>query len=73
MKFLRISAGYTLLDHKQNDILEELKIGFIIKFVENYQTNWKHVMGMKNNRMPKQVMAYRARGIEVETTTEEKL
>jgi len=31
-------------------------------FIQNYQTNWKqHVRRMKNNRIPKQIIAYESR------------
>jgi hypothetical protein len=33
-------AGYTLSDHKVNDILREVQVPQIIEFKEQYRRNW---------------------------------
>jgi hypothetical protein len=57
MKFMRRTAGYTLIDRKQSeDILKELQIESVITHVQNYRTNWrKHVRRMERVKIPKQL------------------
>jgi hypothetical protein len=46
--FLRKTARYTLMDHKQNEeIIQELQIATIINKIQNYKTKWiQHVSRM---------------------------
>jgi hypothetical protein len=55
MRFIRRTAGYTLLDRKKSeDILQELKVDPIMDFVQEYRKSWKeHVIRMNKNRLPK--------------------
>jgi hypothetical protein len=64
MKFLRRTAGYTLLDHKKNeDILQELNTTPVLKKITKYRHNWvKHVHRMNNSRFPKTLIEYHPRG-----------
>ena len=64
MRFMRRTAGYSLLDHKRNeDILKELKVDSIIQHTEQYRLNWKeHVARMPSNRLPKLILRYAPRG-----------
>jgi hypothetical protein len=64
MKFMRRSAGCTLLDHKRREyILKELQIEPVITHVQNYRTNWrKHVRRMERVGIPKQLTTYALRG-----------
>jgi hypothetical protein len=62
MKYLRRTAGYTLLKHKRNEeILEELHVTpledklYIHKWFQN-------VHGMEDNRLPKQLLNYHPKG-----------
>jgi hypothetical protein len=42
MKFKRRTAGYTCLDNKRNlDNMKEFNTQPIMKFIENYRSNWK--------------------------------
>jgi hypothetical protein len=42
MKFMRRTAGLTLWDLKRNEeILKNLKVEPISKFIQNYRANWK--------------------------------
>jgi hypothetical protein len=44
IKFLRKTAGYTLMDHKQNkEIIQELQVAPIINKIQNYKTKWIHM------------------------------
>jgi len=53
IKFFR-RIGYTLLDHKRNELLEELKVQPVDKKLRRYKSNWlEHVIRMNKNRMPK--------------------
>jgi hypothetical protein len=41
MKFMRKTVGLTLWDHKRNkEILKNLKVEPIFKFIQNYRANW---------------------------------
>jgi hypothetical protein len=64
MKFLRRTAGYTLLDHKKNDdILQELNTTPVLEKITKYRHNWvKHVHRMNNTRFPKALIEYQPRG-----------
>jgi hypothetical protein len=63
MRFLRRTAGYTLLDHKKNkDILQELNTTPVLEKIK-YRHNWvKHVHRMNNSRFPKTLIEYHPRG-----------
>jgi hypothetical protein len=63
MKFLR-TAGYTLLDHKENeDILQELNTTSVLEKITKYRHNWvKHVHCMNNSRFPKALVDYHPHG-----------
>jgi hypothetical protein len=54
-KFLRRTAGYTLLDDEKNeDVLQELNTTPILEKITKYRHNWiKHVHRMNNSRFPK--------------------
>jgi hypothetical protein len=64
MKFLRRTAGYTLLDHKKNeDILQELNITPVLEKTTKYRHSWvKNVHRMNNSRFPKTLIEYHPRG-----------
>jgi hypothetical protein len=51
MKYLRWTAGYTLLDHKRNEsILEELHVTPLDEKLSTYRHNWfQHVHRMEDN------------------------
>jgi ABC-type ATPase involved in cell division len=51
IKFLRRTAGYTLLDHKKNEnILQELNTTPVLENITKYRHNWaKHVHRMNNS------------------------
>ena len=38
---MRGTEGYTSWDHKQNNIMKELQIQSIMKFMDQYQLQWK--------------------------------
>jgi hypothetical protein len=60
MKFMRKTAGFTLWDHKRNEILRNLKVEPISKFIQNYRANWKaHIELMDSNRIPNNLLNYR--------------
>ena len=56
MRFLRPTAGYTLLDKKiSSDIREQLGIFNINDKLTQYKINWReHIKRMDDNRLPKQ-------------------
>jgi hypothetical protein len=60
MKFLRRTAGYTLLDHKKNeDILHKLNTTPVLEKITKYRHNWvKHIHHMNNSRFPKVLIEY---------------
>jgi hypothetical protein len=64
MKFLRRTAGYTLLDHKKNeDILQKLNTTSVLKKITKYRHNWvKHFHRMNNSRFPKALIEYHPQG-----------
>jgi hypothetical protein len=52
--FFRRTIGYTLFDHKRNELLEQLKFQPVDKKLRRYKSNWlQHVIRMNKNRMPK--------------------
>jgi hypothetical protein len=64
MKFMRKTAGLTLWDHKRNEeILKNLKVEPIFKFIQNYRANWKeHIERMDSIRTPNNLLNYRPHG-----------
>jgi hypothetical protein len=64
MKFMRKTAGRTLWDHKRNEeILKNLKVEPISKFIQNYRANWKeHIERMNSSRIPNNLLNYRPHG-----------
>ncbi|KAJ4428629.1 hypothetical protein ANN_24674 [Periplaneta americana] len=64
MRFMRRTAGCSLLEHRKNvDILQELKMDPIVNFVQQYRLQWKkHVERMDRSRWPKQILTYVPRG-----------
>jgi hypothetical protein len=57
-KFIRM-AGYTDLDYKKNlVIMTQLNTQPIMKFKENYRSNWKnHVFQMPHSKIPFQILS----------------
>jgi hypothetical protein len=54
MKFFITTIGYTLFDHKRNELLEEVKVQPVDKKLRKYKSNWlQHVTRTNKNRMPK--------------------
>jgi hypothetical protein len=64
MKYLRRTAGYTLLNHKRNEeILEELHVTPLEDKLCTYRHKWfQHVHRMEDNRLPKQLLNYHPKG-----------
>jgi hypothetical protein len=64
MKFVRKTAGLTLWDHKRNeDILKNLEVEPVSKFIKYYRTNWKnHIERIESNRIPNNLLNYRPHG-----------
>jgi hypothetical protein len=64
MKFMRKTAGLTLWDHNRNEeILKNLKVEPVSKFIKNYRDNWKnHIKRMDSSRIPNNLLNYRPRG-----------
>jgi hypothetical protein len=63
MRFIRRTLGYTLFDHKRNELMDimdkQLKTTPIIYFVTQYRKNWKeHVHRMTPDRIPKVILKY---------------
>ncbi|KAJ4435017.1 hypothetical protein ANN_23590 [Periplaneta americana] len=52
------------LDRKRNeDIMQELQLQPVSKFINKYQLQWKnHVQGMNRNRLPRTMLQYRIPG-----------
>jgi hypothetical protein len=53
MKFMRKTAGFTLLGHKRNEEIKKnnLKVEPVSKFIHNCRANWKeHIEKMDSNR-----------------------
>jgi hypothetical protein len=63
MKLLRPLLGYTLRDHKYNDIRSELGVQSITEILYIYRTYWHdHLLRMGPYRVPLQVYRYRPTG-----------
>jgi hypothetical protein len=64
MKFMKKSSGLALWDHKRNeDILKNLKVEPVSKFIQNYRANWKdHIERKDSNRIPNNLLNYRLHG-----------
>jgi hypothetical protein len=64
MKFMRRTAGYSLLDHRRNeDILEELRVDPVKKkLAQCKQKCLNHVSRMEDIRYPKEIPDYRPVG-----------
>jgi hypothetical protein len=64
MIFMKKTAGLTLWDHKRNEeILQNLKVEPISKFIQNYRANWKeHIGRMYSSRIPNNLLNYRPHG-----------
>jgi hypothetical protein len=64
LKYLRRTAGYTLLNHKRNEeILEELHVTPLEENLCTYRRNWfPHVHRMEDYRLPKQLLNYHPKG-----------
>jgi hypothetical protein len=64
MKFMRKTAGFTLLDLKRNEeILKNMKVEPVSKFIQNYCANWKdHIARMDSNRIRNKLLHYRPHG-----------
>jgi len=64
MKFLRPLAGYTLYDHKKNQLHHrELRITGIPDKIDEYRRNWfLHLQRMPQNRIPFKSYRYRPQG-----------
>jgi hypothetical protein len=61
---MRKTVGLTLWDHKRNEeILQNLKVEPISKFIENYRANRKvHIERMDSSRTPNNILNYRPHG-----------
>jgi hypothetical protein len=64
MKYLRRTAGYTLLNDKRNkEILEELHVTPLEDKLCVYRHKWfQHVHRMEDDRLPKQLLNYHPKG-----------
>jgi hypothetical protein len=64
MKYLRRTAGHTLLDHKRNEeILEKLHVRPLKERLCTYTHKWfQHVHRMEDIRLPKQLLNYQSKG-----------
>jgi hypothetical protein len=64
MKFMRKTAALTLWDHNRNeDILKNLEVEPVSKFIQNYRANWKnHIERTDSNRIPNNILNYRPHG-----------
>ena len=73
MRFLRPTAGYTLLDKKiSSDIREQLGIVNINDKLTQYKINWRqHTQRMNDNRLPKKIKLKTRREKKYRKTTNE--
>ena len=64
MRFLRRTAGYTLLDRKKNESIQsELDVTPVVRRVKDYRRRWReHVARIKEDRSPKWAANYTPRG-----------
>jgi hypothetical protein len=55
---MRKTAGFTLWNHRRNEeILNNLKVESIAKFIQNYWANWKeHIERMDSSRIPNNLL-----------------
>jgi hypothetical protein len=60
MKFMRLSAGYSLLDQRRTEyILKELKVDPAEKKLAQYKQKWlNNVSRLEDVRHPKQLLNY---------------
>jgi hypothetical protein len=60
MKFMRRTAGYSLLDQMRNKyVLDKMKVTPITEYVNKYRQNWlQHGKRMDRARVPKQMFQY---------------
>jgi hypothetical protein len=65
MKYLLLTAGYTLFNHKRNEeILEELLVTPLEDKLCTYRHKWfQHVHRTEDSRLPKQLLNYHPIGI----------
>jgi hypothetical protein len=61
---MRKTAGFTFWDHKRNEeILKNLKVETVSKFIQNYRANWKdHIEKIDSNRIPNNLLNYKPHG-----------
>jgi hypothetical protein len=61
---MRNTYGFTLWEHKRNkEILKDLKVEPVSKFIQNYRPNWKdRIERMDPNRIPNNLLKYRPHG-----------
>jgi hypothetical protein len=64
IKFTKKTVGFTIWDHKRNEeILKNLKVKSVSKFIQNYRVNWKnHTERMDSNRISNDLLSYRPHG-----------
>jgi predicted membrane protein len=63
MKYLRRTAGYTLLNHKRNKEILELHVTPSEDKLCTYRNKWfQNVHRMEDNRFPKQLLNYHPKG-----------
>ncbi|KAJ4438692.1 hypothetical protein ANN_14639 [Periplaneta americana] len=64
MRFMRKTAGYSLLDHHRNvEILKKLKIDSTVHYLQQYRLQWQtHAKRMDRSRWPRQILSYVPRG-----------
>jgi len=61
MMFFRRTIGYTLFNHKRNELLEELKVQPVYKKLRRFKSNWlQYVTRMNKIRMLKNRLNYRS-------------
>jgi hypothetical protein len=54
---------FTLVDHKRNDILKNLKIEPVSKFIQHYHASWKnHSERRDSKRIPNKFLHYKPHG-----------
>jgi hypothetical protein len=64
VKYMRITAGYTLTDHKTNtEITKELNINPVLDKIQDYRINWiQYVNRLPCNRLPILIKNYNPKG-----------
>jgi hypothetical protein len=64
IKYLRLTSGYTLLNHKINEeISEKIHVTRLEDKLRTYRHKWfQHVHRMKDNRLRKQLLNYHPKG-----------